>query len=122
MFVQSGGVTSEDFAPLKTSFVFPSGASLNVIRPAVSLLGLKIVISILRNAFISINIILRPYFLLSSSNIAYPCSRPIAAFSGDQTEGKIAVVGSIQMFTDKWFNKEGNAVIADSLINIMLNE
>jgi len=96
VFVQSGGVTSEDFAPLKTSFVFPSGASLNVIRPAVS--------------------------LLSSSNIAYPCSRPIAAFSGDQTKGKIAVVGSIQMFTDKWFNKEGNSIIADSLINILLND
>lgn len=120
MFVQSGGVTSEDFAPLKTSFVFPSGASLNVIRPAVSLLGLKFVISIFR--LISIYLILTPYFLLSSSNIAYPCSRPIAAFSGDQTKGKIAVVGSIQMFTDKWFNKEGNSIIADSLINILLNE
>lgn len=49
---------SEEFAPLSTSFVYPNGASLNVIRPAVP--------------------------IMSSSNVSFPVNRPIGAFFGSQ--------------------------------------
>jgi len=97
VLIQSEGVLSEDLCPRSTQFVYPNGASLNVIRPAVP--------------------------ILSSSSVAVPVNRPIGAFFGGQfSPGKIAVVGSVEMFSDKWLNKEQNAQVADALINALTTD
>ena len=61
--------------------------------------------------------------LLTSSNVCFPVNRPIAAFCGMENQiGKLVVVGSVQIFSDKYISKEGNQQIADSLINFMIGE
>ena len=41
---------------------------------------------------------------------------------GQMGSGKLVVVGSVQIFTDKYIAKEGNQQIAESLINFMIGE
>ena len=54
VFIQQQGVVHDDFCQIKNGFVYPYGASLNVISPAVP--------------------------LMTTSPIAFPVNRPIAAF------------------------------------------
>uniref|UniRef100_A0A914H4Z0 Uncharacterized protein n=1 Tax=Globodera rostochiensis TaxID=31243 RepID=A0A914H4Z0_GLORO len=78
------------------TFVFPFGCTLNVDRRSVC--------------------------VLSTGTVCYPISRPICAFHTMRKEngsGKLAVVGSVQMFTDDFFAKEDNAKIFDVIIKFL---
>lgn len=92
--IQPTGSTISEFCP-PCSFVYPFGASLNVQSPAVP--------------------------LLLSSNVSFPVNRPLAALYSPEniSHGKLAVFGSTQIFTDKYITKEGNQLIADSIVNIL---
>ena len=79
------------------TFVYPYGSSLNVQKPAIS--------------------------LLSSGHVAYPLNRPLAACAesdeGSNPAGKggrLAAVGSVQMFADEWISKEDNDKILEVLL------
>jgi len=63
-------------------FVLPYGSTLTVQKPAVA--------------------------ILSSGKIAYPMHRPVAAVWEKKNAGKIAVIGSAQIFEDSWLVKEEN--------------
>jgi len=96
--IHSNGIVNSEFCSA-TSFVYPFGASLNVQPPAVP--------------------------LLTSSNVCFPVNRPVAAFcpmDSQMGSGKLVVVGSVQIFTDKYIAKEGNQQIAESLISFMIGE
>jgi len=89
----------------KLNFVYPYGASLNVIRPS------------------------RP--LLSSGPVSYPMNRPIAAVwesdlqSGSAVganRGRMVVLGSVEIFGDDWLEKEENGKLCDVLFAWLLNE
>jgi intraflagellar transport protein 52 len=85
----------------KLGFVYPYGVSLNVQKPA------------------------RP--LLSSGAISYPMNRPIAAvweaetMTGDQ-RGRLLVIGSVEVFSDDWLDKEENAKLCDVLFSWMVGD
>lgn len=71
-------------------FVYPYGCTLTVQRPAVP--------------------------LLASGRICYPMQRPLAAAWEAQPGsggGRILVIGSAQLFDDRWLDKEANARIMD---------
>ncbi|VDK35669.1 unnamed protein product [Taenia asiatica] len=73
-------------------FLYAFGATLNVIKPA--------------------NV------LLSTGSVAFPLNRP----NSNSVPGKLAVVGSIAMFTDAYINKEDNAKIFDVIISFLTSE
>lgn len=66
-------------------FVYPYGATLNIQEPAHSLLG--------------------------TGALSYPVNRPIAAVCSTKGKGKLAVIGSTEMFTDEFLEKEENSKI-----------
>ncbi|XP_014771869.1 intraflagellar transport protein 52 homolog [Octopus bimaculoides] len=85
------------------SFLYPYGATLNVIAPAVS--------------------------ILSSGTVSFPLNRPVCAlYSSQQSKGKLAVLGSVHMFNDSYIEKEENLKILEVLLkflttnNIKLNQ
>ncbi|GAB1601950.1 intraflagellar transport protein 52 homolog [Argonauta hians] len=85
------------------SFLYPYGATLNVIAPAVS--------------------------ILSSGTVSFPLNRPVCAlYSCVQSKGKLAVLGSVHMFNDNYIEKEENLKILEVLLsflttnNIKLNQ
>ena len=63
-------------------FVYPYGATINVRKPSVA--------------------------ILSSGPISFPANRPIGAFYTSPRKGKLFIVGSIQFFSDEFFEKEDN--------------
>ncbi|KAL3118546.1 hypothetical protein niasHT_000311 [Heterodera trifolii] len=78
------------------TFVYPFGCTLSVDRRSVC--------------------------VLSTGTVCYPISRPICAFHKVQKEngcGKLAVVGSVQMFTDPFFVKEDNAKIFEVIVKFL---
>ena len=77
---------------VKFPFVYPYGATLNTKRPALP--------------------------LLHSGFISYPMKRAVVAVASAKREdgGKICVVGSSTMFSDKWLNKENNAIVLEILM------
>lgn len=77
----------QQFTGTGLDFVFPYGSTLSVQKPAVP--------------------------ILSSGKIAYPMNRPLGAVWHQEGLGKIAVVGSVQMFDDKWIDKEENSKLMD---------
>lgn len=87
----------------KLSFVFPYGASMNVQRPSIP--------------------------LLSSGPISFPLNRPIAAMweaesvskTGAQ-RGRLVAIGSVEIFSDDWLDKEENCKLCDLLFAWLLNE
>lgn len=66
-------------------FVYPYGATLNIQDPSHSILG--------------------------TGALSYPVNRPIAAVCQLKGHGKLAVIGSTEMFTDEYFEKEENSKI-----------
>jgi len=94
--------TSEDKSAM--TFVYPYGGTLNVQKPAVA--------------------------LLSSGHISYPLNRPIAAVAQvkgsatwDHKEGgRIGVLGSVEMFSDEWLNKEQNDKVLELLVKWLFCE
>jgi len=63
-------------------FVYPYGCSINVRKPAQT--------------------------LLSSGPISFPANRPAAAFYTSPKRGKLMIIGSMQFFSDEFFEKEDN--------------
>ncbi|XP_044153360.1 intraflagellar transport protein 52 homolog [Bufo gargarizans] len=73
------------------TFVYPFGATLNVMKPAVA--------------------------VLSTGSVCFPLNRPVMAFYQSKSHGgKLAVVGSGHMFNDQYLDKEENAKILDVLM------
>jgi intraflagellar transport protein 52 len=47
--------------------------------------------------------------ILSSAALSYPSNRPLSAvFETKNGKGRMAVIGSYEMFTDEYFEKEDN--------------
>ncbi|XP_043946075.1 intraflagellar transport protein 52 homolog [Protopterus annectens] len=70
------------------TFVYPFGATLNVIKPAVA--------------------------VLSTGSVCFPLNRPILAFHQFKNRGgKLAVLGSCHMFSDQYLDKEENSKIME---------
>ncbi|KAF0981740.1 hypothetical protein FDP41_012397 [Naegleria fowleri] len=77
------------------TFVYPYGATLNVESPATA--------------------------ILSSGHVSYPVNRPVGAFySSKNDKGKVAVLGSVHMFDDKWLDKEENSSLLDVIFKWLL--
>jgi len=50
--------------------------------------------------------------------LSYPIKRPIAGVYSDK--GKLAVIGSYNMFTDEYFDKEENSKLFDFFMKFLL--
>ncbi|OCT57766.1 hypothetical protein XELAEV_18003102mg [Xenopus laevis] len=73
------------------TFVYPFGATLNIMKPAIA--------------------------VLSTGSVCFPLNRPIMAFYQSKMHGgKLAVSGSCHMFSDNYLDKEENAKILDVLM------
>ncbi|KAM4622711.1 intraflagellar transport protein 52 homolog [Discoglossus pictus] len=73
------------------TFVYPFGATLNVMKPAMA--------------------------VLSTGSVCFPLNRPIMGFYNSKAQGgKLAVLGSCHMFSDQYLDKEENAKILDVLM------
>ncbi|KAL9643953.1 hypothetical protein ABK040_005422 [Willaertia magna] len=82
-------------ASSQLTFVYPYGASLNVEAPATA--------------------------ILTSGFISYPVNRPIAAFySSKNDKGKVAVIGSVHVFDNKWLDKEENTLLQEVIFKWLL--
>ncbi|KAI6218585.1 Intraflagellar transport protein 52-like protein [Aphelenchoides besseyi] len=76
------------------SFVYPYGATLSVNRNAIP--------------------------VLSTGSVCFPISRPICAFhTTEQNTGRVVVLGSTQMFTDQYFDKEENTKVFDIVLKFL---
>jgi len=74
------------------AFVYPYGATLNVVKPAIS--------------------------VLSSGSVSFPLNRPICAFhSSRYSKGKMVILGSVHMLSDQYLDKEENAKIQDVIFH-----
>lgn len=85
----------------KLGFVYPYGVSLNIQKPA------------------------RP--LLSSGPISYPMNRPIAGVWESETmqgeqRGRLLVIGSVEIFSDEWIDKEENGKLCDILFSWLIGD
>ncbi|XP_002730611.2 intraflagellar transport protein 52 homolog [Saccoglossus kowalevskii] len=70
------------------TFLYPFGATLNVAKPASA--------------------------VLSTGTVSFPLNRPVLALhSSKYSKGKLAVLGSVHMFSDQYLEKEENAKIQD---------
>uniref|UniRef100_A0A671Z470 Intraflagellar transport 52 homolog (Chlamydomonas) n=1 Tax=Sparus aurata TaxID=8175 RepID=A0A671Z470_SPAAU len=84
------------------TFVYPYGATLSVMKPAVA--------------------------VLSTGSVCFPLNRPVLAFHHGKEAGKLAVLGSCHMFSDQYMDKEENSKIMDVVLqwlmtdNIQLNQ
>ena len=77
------------------AFVYPYGCTLQVARPAVP--------------------------LLSSGPISFPLNRPVCAVSqSSPSTGRVAVLGSVDVFGDEWLEKEENGKLADVLLEYLV--
>uniref|UniRef100_A0A915ACJ2 Uncharacterized protein n=1 Tax=Parascaris univalens TaxID=6257 RepID=A0A915ACJ2_PARUN len=76
------------------SFVYPFGSTLSVNRLSTA--------------------------VLSTGSVCYPINRPVCAFHQMQEPGgKVVVVGSVQMFSDQYVDKEENAKIWDVIMKYL---
>ena len=66
-------------------FVYPYGSTINVRKPS--------------------------YACLSSGPISFPANRPVGAFYISPRRGKLFVLGSMQFFSDEFYEKEDNQKI-----------
>ncbi|KAJ3219095.1 Intraflagellar transport protein 52 [Dinochytrium kinnereticum] len=79
------------------TFVYPFGATITVQKPAVP--------------------------ILSSGTVSYPLNRPVgAAYIDPEGKGKIVVVGSGEMFSDRYLEKEENAKLLDVIIRLLTTD
>ncbi|XP_023367744.1 intraflagellar transport protein 52 homolog [Otolemur garnettii] len=78
------------------TFVYPFGATLSVMKPAVA--------------------------VLSTGSVCFPLNRPILAFYHSKSQGgKLAVLGSCHMFSDQYLDKEENSKIMVSFCSHHIN-
>ncbi|KAK3090664.1 hypothetical protein FSP39_013510 [Pinctada imbricata] len=78
------------------SFLYPYGATLNVMKPA--------------------------FAVLSTGSVSFPLNRPVCALYESKNKGKLAVVGSVHMFHDQYIDKEENSKILDVLIRYLTTD
>ncbi|XP_047202333.1 intraflagellar transport protein 52 homolog [Girardinichthys multiradiatus] len=78
------------------TFVYPYGATLSVIKPAVA--------------------------VLSTGSVCFPLNRPVLAFHHGKESGKLAVLGSCHMFSDQYIDKEENSKITDVVLQWFMSE
>ncbi|XP_055710656.1 intraflagellar transport protein 52 homolog [Phlebotomus papatasi] len=81
---------------IKPEFVYPFGATLNVINPSVA--------------------------LLTTGPVVYPFNRPICGIFCHQSGGKILAIGSGHMFNDRYICEEANMIIWDYIFRLMTEE
>uniref|UniRef100_A0A4W5QTN8 Intraflagellar transport 52 homolog (Chlamydomonas) n=1 Tax=Hucho hucho TaxID=62062 RepID=A0A4W5QTN8_9TELE len=77
------------------TFVFPYGATLSMMKPAVA--------------------------VLSTGSVCYPLNRPVLAFYQVKA-GKLAVMGSCHMFSDQYLDKEENRKIMDVVFQWLMGD
>eukprot|EP00919_Chromeraceae_sp_WS-2016_P018985 GHVR01045218.1.p2 GENE.GHVR01045218.1~~GHVR01045218.1.p2 ORF type:complete len:102 (+),score=11.97 GHVR01045218.1:347-652(+) len=77
-------------------FVYANGSTLNVVQPS--------------------------FPILTSGPLTYPSNRPIAAVHMNKSGGKLMVCGSVNMFTDDYFESEDNQKIMDFILKFFLTE
>ncbi|XP_074644049.1 intraflagellar transport protein 52 homolog isoform X2 [Tubulanus polymorphus] len=89
------GVGEEDANNTQAlTFIYPFGATLNVIKPSIA--------------------------VLSSGSVAFPLNRPVCAlYTSKQSGGKITVIGSAHMFNDQYIDKEENSKIMDVIFQCL---
>uniref|UniRef100_A0A3P8VKG6 Intraflagellar transport 52 homolog (Chlamydomonas) n=1 Tax=Cynoglossus semilaevis TaxID=244447 RepID=A0A3P8VKG6_CYNSE len=78
------------------TFVYPYGATLGVMKPAVA--------------------------VLSTGSVCFPLNRPVLAFYQGKESGKLAVLGSCHMFSDQYIDKEENSKIMDVVLQWLMSE
>ncbi|XP_050403597.1 intraflagellar transport protein 52 homolog isoform X1 [Patella vulgata] len=82
------------------SFLYPYGATVNVIKPA--------------------------FAVLSTGSVCFPLNRPVCALHSSKMNikgrGKLAVVGSVHMFHDQYIDKEENSKVLDVLIQYLTTD
>ncbi|KAL3869444.1 hypothetical protein ACJMK2_042125 [Sinanodonta woodiana] len=78
------------------SFLYPYGATLNVMKPAVA--------------------------VLSTGSVSFPLNRPVCALHAPRGKGKLAVLGSAHMFHDQYIDKDENSKILEVLINFLTTD
>ncbi|KAI8847275.1 hypothetical protein BC829DRAFT_396849 [Chytridium lagenaria] len=79
------------------NILYPYGATLTVQKPAVP--------------------------ILSSGTVSYPLNRPVgAAYIDPDGKGKIVVIGSADMFSDRYIEKEENSKLLDVVIKLLTTD
>ena len=79
------------------TFLYPFGATLNVMSPAVP--------------------------ILTTGTTSFPLNRPVcAAYQDPKTRGKILVLGSLEFLSDHYGDKEENAKIRDVLFAFLTSD
>jgi intraflagellar transport protein 52 len=79
------------------SFVYPFGATINVQKPAIP--------------------------ILSSGATSYPFNRPIGAcYVTPNGKGKLVVIGSVQLFSDQYIEKEENGKLFDVILHLLTQD
>ena len=92
------GLTLDDnIDPQAISFLYTYGATLNVARPAIS--------------------------VLSTGSVSFPQDRPVLAlYSHPSGSGRLAVLGSATMLTDQFIDKEDNSKVKDVIFSFLTND
>uniref|UniRef100_A0A3B5LME5 Intraflagellar transport 52 homolog (Chlamydomonas) n=1 Tax=Xiphophorus couchianus TaxID=32473 RepID=A0A3B5LME5_9TELE len=78
------------------TFVYPFGATLSVMKPAVA--------------------------VLSTGSVCFPLNRPVLAFYHGKESGKLAVLASCHMFCDQYSDREDNSKIMDVVLQWLMSE
>ncbi|CAL1608767.1 unnamed protein product [Knipowitschia caucasica] len=78
------------------TFVYPFGATLSVMKPAIA--------------------------VLSTGSFCSPLNRPVLAFYQGKEAGKLAVMGSCLMFSDQYIDKEENSKILDVILQWFMTD
>ncbi|KAG7493697.1 hypothetical protein JOB18_014846 [Solea senegalensis] len=78
------------------TFVYPYGATLGVMKPAVA--------------------------VLSTGSVCFPLNRPVLAFYHGKEAGKLVVLGSCHMFCDQYIDKEENSKIMDVVLQWLMSD
>jgi len=94
---------SRDAAVEKLPFVYPYGCTLNVAKPS--------------------------RCMLSSGPVSFPMNRPVASIWEAETvqaaggqRGRLALLGSVDIFGDDWLDKEENSKLSDMIFAWLLGE
>eukprot|EP00048_Salpingoeca_helianthica_P016094 m.230426 g.230426 ORF g.230426 m.230426 type:complete len:418 (-) comp18009_c0_seq1:218-1471(-) len=82
----------EDSPSSGLRFVYAFGATLKVTKPATA--------------------------LLSTGSVSLPMNQPVCALANIKRKGRLMVLGSYQMFSDQYFDKEDNAKLFDVLLQL----
>uniref|UniRef100_A0A3B5QUZ0 Intraflagellar transport 52 homolog (Chlamydomonas) n=1 Tax=Xiphophorus maculatus TaxID=8083 RepID=A0A3B5QUZ0_XIPMA len=96
--VVTGGIEDEAVGnnAQALTFVYPFGATLSVMKPAVA--------------------------VLSTGSVCFPLNRPVLAFYHGKESGKLAVLASCHMFCDQYSDREDNSKIMDVVLQWLMSE